>query len=186
MKTIEIDGTRIKLRLWDTAGQERFHSLAPIYYRGATTAILCYDLTSKNSFAKIKRWVQELQENVDYEMIMVIVANKLDKEKFREVPMQEGRDYAQSIASGFFEVSAKTGQGVNDLFLYIGKRLLNYRRPNSEFNDEGLKVGVSPLSQHLGSPLEPNKGTGELSSPEYSIPSQSPPQQQSKRSGCCS
>jgi Ras-related protein Rab-21 len=77
MKTIEIDGTRIKLRLWDTAGQERFHSLvslhhqahnAPIYYRGATTAILCYDLTSKNSFAKIKRWVQELQENVDYEM----------------------------------------------------------------------------------------------------------------------
>eukprot|EP01119_Soliformovum_irregulare_P009549 TRINITY_DN2296_c0_g1_i1.p1 TRINITY_DN2296_c0_g1~~TRINITY_DN2296_c0_g1_i1.p1 ORF type:complete len:127 (-),score=9.52 TRINITY_DN2296_c0_g1_i1:442-822(-) len=63
-KTLWITNSRIRLQLWDTAGQERFRSLAPMYYRGAAAALLVYDVTSPETFKKVKEWVRELKTNV--------------------------------------------------------------------------------------------------------------------------
>lgn len=64
-RTITVDDCTIKYEIWDTAGQERYHSLAPMYYRGAACAIVVYDITNASSFQRAKNWVKELQKQVD-------------------------------------------------------------------------------------------------------------------------
>jgi len=84
MKNMVIDEKKIKLQIWDTAGQERFKSLTPMYYRDAKAALLVYDITSAASFTKVKEWVNELRVGVPYDILLVVVGNKLDKAEAEE------------------------------------------------------------------------------------------------------
>ncbi|KAF3424173.1 hypothetical protein E2986_07147 [Frieseomelitta varia] len=60
-QTVCLDDTTVKFEIWDTAGQERYHSLAPMYYRGAQAAIVVYDITNQDTFVRAQTWVKELQ-----------------------------------------------------------------------------------------------------------------------------
>ena len=60
-QTVALNDTTVKFEIWDTAGQERYHSLAPMYYRGAAAAIVVYDITNRDTFQRAKQWVKELQ-----------------------------------------------------------------------------------------------------------------------------
>ncbi|XP_020866027.1 ras-related protein RABF2b [Arabidopsis lyrata subsp. lyrata] len=60
-QTLAVNDATVKFEIWDTAGQERYHSLAPMYYRGAAAAIIVFDVTNQASFERAKKWVQELQ-----------------------------------------------------------------------------------------------------------------------------
>ena len=73
-KTIEVPefNCKVKINLWDTAGQERFHALGPIYYRDAEGALLVYDTTDADSFAKVKTWVKELRKMVGSDIVLCI------------------------------------------------------------------------------------------------------------------
>jgi len=122
-KTIWVDGSRCRLQLWDTAGQERFRSLAPMYYRGAAAAVLVYDVTSPETFKKVKEWVKELRTNVFEEIILVVVGNQVDK-PYPKVTKEEAAEYAASIGALFFETSAKKNMGIEELFLEIAKLLV--------------------------------------------------------------
>ena len=76
-KTIERDdNSRCRFEIWDTAGQERYHSLAPMYYRGARGCVVVYDITSTHSFEKAQSWVNELQQSGSPDMIISLVGNK--------------------------------------------------------------------------------------------------------------
>ncbi|KAL3345645.1 hypothetical protein AABB24_024547 [Solanum stoloniferum] len=86
--TLAVNNATVKFEIWDTAGQERYHSLAPMYYRGAAAAIIVYDITSSDSFAKAKKWVQELQKQGNSNMIMALAGNKADLEDRRNVPAE--------------------------------------------------------------------------------------------------
>ena len=123
------DETVVKYQIWDTAGQERFHSLAPMYYRGAQAALVVYDLTDDNSFQKAKSWVKELQTQGDANVFIALVGNKLDKEQFRKVPSHDAKQYAESQHLLFMETSAKTGVNVIDLFTAIAKQLPKSQKP---------------------------------------------------------
>ncbi|CAN6481759.1 unnamed protein product [Victoria cruziana] len=61
-QTVAVEGRSVKFEIWDTAGQERYHSLAPMYYRGAAAAIVVYDMTNPDSFDRAKKWVEELRQ----------------------------------------------------------------------------------------------------------------------------
>merc|ERR1712029_598560 len=117
-KKLNIGGQRAHLSIWDTAGQERFHALGPIYYRDANGAILVYDITDADSFAKVKNWVKELRKMLGTDISLAIAGNKTDLEKQRHVSLQQAEEYAKSVGSTHFNTSAKMNKGIEELFLH--------------------------------------------------------------------
>ena len=86
---------------------ERFRSLAPMYYRGALSALLVYDVTNVESFEEVKGWAEELRSNVETNLIVVVVGNKIDLAKHRVVTERQGKAFADGIGALFFETSAR-------------------------------------------------------------------------------
>lgn len=117
------EGIPHKLQIWDTAGQEKYHSLAPLYYRGAAAAIIVYDITNQQSFNTLKDWVTELQSQAPRDMVLVIAGNKCDLQSSREVETSTAQRYAEEMGAAFFETSAKDDDGIRDIFTEIVKRL---------------------------------------------------------------
>lgn len=123
-KNLNITGRRITLNIWDTAGQERYHALGPIYYRDSNGAIVVYDITDEDSFKKAKNWVRELRKMLGDSCVLCIVGNKTDLEKKRTVSVGEAEEYAASVGAKHYFTSAKQSRGIQELFLDLGKRLI--------------------------------------------------------------
>ena len=115
-KNATINGANIRLLLYDTAGQEKFKSLIPMYIRDANIIIVVYDITIKDSFTHTSHWVNETKDLKREDAIFVLVGNKIDLNDKRQVSTQEGQNYANEKEFIFFEVSARTGQGIHELF----------------------------------------------------------------------
>ncbi|XP_062616227.1 ras-related protein Rab-24-like isoform X2 [Saccostrea cucullata] len=143
-KKIQALGKRVTLNIWDTAGSERYQSMTKMYYRGARAAILCYDLTDKSSFDKIRYWVGELQENEQY-CRMYICGTKKDlidnDSKTRAVSVNEAQVIAQDLQTDCFETSSLTGENVDAVFQRIGedyiRNMHNYPENQPKTQDNG-------------------------------------------------
>uniref|UniRef100_U5EW99 small monomeric GTPase n=1 Tax=Corethrella appendiculata TaxID=1370023 RepID=U5EW99_9DIPT len=122
-QTVCIDQVTVKFEIWDTAGQERYHSLAPMYYRGAQAAIVVYDIQNADSFARAKTWVKELQRQASPNIVIALAGNKADLSNSRVVDYEEAKQYADENGLLFMETSAKTALNVNDIFLAIAEKL---------------------------------------------------------------
>jgi len=122
-QTVVVGDYTVKFEIWDTAGQERYHSLAPMYYRGAAAAIVVYDITSAPSFGRAKTWVKELQRQGSQDVVIALAGNKVDREAERKVSADEARKYAEENGLAFIETSAKTNINVRELFLAIARKL---------------------------------------------------------------
>jgi len=122
-QTVCLDDTTVKFEIWDTAGQERYHSLAPMYYRGAQAAIVVYDVTNTDSLERAKAWVKELQRQASPNIVIALAGNKADLTTQRIVEYEEASNYAEENGLLFLETSAKTALNVNEIFLAIAKKL---------------------------------------------------------------
>jgi len=122
-QTVCLNDTTVKFEIWDTAGQERYHSLAPMYYRGAQAAIVVYDITSYDSFDRAKKWVKELQRQGNPNIVIALAGNKVDLASKRTVEIEESQAYSEENGILFMETSAKTAANVNELFVAIAKKL---------------------------------------------------------------
>ncbi len=124
-KVVLSNGSMVKLHIWDTSGQERFRAMTNLYYRDAQVAILTYDITNESSFSSIDFWIQELKYKVENEnMILCLVGNKCDvNSNERKITTTKGKNFAMDNNMIFFETSAKTGEGVKDLFVTIANKV---------------------------------------------------------------
>jgi Ras-related protein Rab-22 len=115
----------INFKIWDTAGQEKYHSLAPMYYRGAAAAIVVYDITKKRSFKTLQNWVNELITLGPENIVICIAGNKADLNNEREIDFEMALNYAKEVGDDTvcLETSAKEDTNVNMLFKQIAKRL---------------------------------------------------------------
>ena len=129
-KVVLGNGSMVKLHIWDTSGQERFRAMTNLYYRDAQVAILTYDITNESSFSSIEFWIQELKYKVENEnMILCLVGNKCDvNSNERKITTQKGKNFAQDNNMIFFEASAKTGEGVKDLFVTIANKVYEQQK----------------------------------------------------------
>ncbi|CAH9106070.1 unnamed protein product [Cuscuta europaea] len=139
--TLSVDNTTVKFEIWDTAGQERYHSLAPMYYRGAAAAIIVFDISNLESFDRAKKWVKELQKQGNPKMVMALAGNKADMEDKRKVTAEEAKVYAEENGLFYMETSAKTAQNVNEVFSEIAKRL---PRAQTSLNQSGMVLVDRP------------------------------------------
>ncbi|CCH43933.1 Ras-related protein [Wickerhamomyces ciferrii] len=123
-QTIQLDDTTtIKFEIWDTAGQERYKSLAPMYYRNANAAIVVYDITQESSLERAKAWTKELQRQANQDIVIALAGNKVDLESQRQVPKEIAETFASEEGLLFFEVSAKSGEGIKEIFTKIAEKL---------------------------------------------------------------
>ena len=122
-KTIKCgNGKILKLEIWDTAGQERYRSVTKLFYKDANAAILVYDITNKFSFEEIQNyWFGQVKDSAPENIIIAIVANKLDLYENEQVDETIARKYAQDNNALFACTSAKNTSGIEDLFIEIAK-----------------------------------------------------------------
>ena len=117
---------KIKYEIWETAGQEKYRSINKIFYQDTSIAILVLDITRKDTFEALKNyWYGELRDNAPKEVIIAIAANKCDLYEYEEVSHDEIESFAKSINALYEQTSAKTGEGIKDLFNSIGYKLLS-------------------------------------------------------------
>lgn len=113
----EIKSPIFKYQIWDTGGQLRYHSIVKQYLRGATIVIYAFDITDRISFINLQLWVENVKNAIDEGKYMcVVVGNKLDIEKNRQVDIKEAQEYAKILGTQYFEVSAKKNKNINHLF----------------------------------------------------------------------
>lgn len=144
-RLINIDHHQIKLQIWDTAGQESFRSITRSYYRDAAGALLVYDITRRESFNHLTRWLEEARQNGNPNMTIMLIGNKSDLEHRRAVSTKEGELFAQENGLVFMETSAKTAANVETAFIKTAENIYEKIKeglydPSREGN--GVKIGV--------------------------------------------
>ncbi|KAI0497695.1 ras-related protein RABA5a [Dendrobium catenatum] len=118
-----IDGKEIKAQIWDTAGQERFRAVTSAYYRGAVGALIVYDISRRQTFENVGRWLNELNTHSDMNVVTILVGNKSDLKDSREVSMEEGKALAEVEGLFFMETSALDSSNVATAFQTVVKEI---------------------------------------------------------------
>ena len=114
---------KVKLNIYDTAGQERFMSVCKSVYQRSDGIILVYDITRRESFEYIPKWIKQIKE-FNQDLPIILFGNKIDDEDNRIVSFEEGKKYAEDNNMDFFETSAKNGRYVNEAFIHFGNKLI--------------------------------------------------------------
>ncbi|XP_044260484.1 ras-related protein Rab-35 [Tribolium madens] len=131
IKTVSIDGQKVKLQIWDTAGQERFRTITSTYYRGTHGVIVVYDVTNGESFANVKRWLHEIEQNCDV-VNRVLVGNKNDTPDRKVVLTEDAQRFADTMNIQLFETSAKDNVNVEEMFMAITRLVLRSKQEMKE------------------------------------------------------
>ena len=144
LKTLEINGKKVKLQIWDTAGQERFKNITASYYRGGHGVLVVYDITDRESFTNLNSWLIEIEKNANKNVFKLLIGNKSDLEPQRQVQFDEGKAFAESNGMKFIETSAKTDQKVKEAFETLTKEIikdnLNRNKPLSDDEKHKIKL----------------------------------------------
>ena len=140
-KYIKVKDASVKVLLWDTAGQEKFRNIARQYYKGANGVLLIYDVCDRKTYERIGFWMDELKQNNEIEQLYIIlVGNKIDLEEKRVVTREEAEKYAEDNNINYLEVSAKTGEGILDLFNEVTKGTMDKVFNDQDNNEDKEKI----------------------------------------------
>jgi len=136
IKTVEIEGKRVKLQIWDTAGQERFRTITTAYYRGAMGILLVYDVTDEQSFLNIRNWIRNIEQHASDSVQKILIGNKCDMTQDKVIATERGQELADEYSIKFFETSAKTDANVKKAFIAIATDIVE-KKSMPEDKDHG-------------------------------------------------
>lgn len=142
-KVIGYNGQNIKLNLWDTAGQEKFRTLTTSYYKGANAVVFVYDITDRDSFFQLRDWIMETTRHVGNDYIGVIAGNKVDLDAERVVKTDELIHLAEELEMPIFEVSAKDGTNIPEMFNTVVDLVMTEEMKKSTLS-EGYDLNMDP------------------------------------------
>ncbi|GKZ68084.1 Ras-protein Rab-11A [Aspergillus niger] len=134
-RSIQVDSKTIKAQIWDTAGQERYRAITSAYYRGAVGALLVYDISKHQTYDNVNRWLKELRDHADSNIVIMLVGNKSDLRHLRAVPTEEAKQFASENNLSFIETSALDASNVELAFQNILTEI--YRIVSSKALDGG-------------------------------------------------
>jgi len=141
IKTVEVDGKKIKLQIWDTAGQERFRTITTAYYRGAMGILLIYDVTDDNSFQNIRGWMRNIQQHASEGTNQILIGNKADMKDHRVISPEAGKALADEYGMAFYETSAKQNVNVAEAFYSITRDIkIRLEKDNVKSNEPKLQL----------------------------------------------
>ncbi|KAL1848091.1 Rab GTPase ypt31 [Paecilomyces lecythidis] len=143
-RSIQVDSKTIKAQIWDTAGQERYRAITSAYYRGAVGALLVYDISKHQTYDNVTRWLKELRDHADSNIVIMLVGNKSDLRHLRAVPTEEAKQFASDNNLSFIETSALDASNVELAFQNILTEI--YRIVSSKALDNG-ESGQNPLGE---------------------------------------
>lgn len=122
-KIEQINDTKVKIQIWDTAGQERYKSITKTYYKGAKGALIVYDISRKESFLNVDKWIGDLKEYGEENVCVILVGNKCDLENNRQVSTDEVSKKAEQYKIGFCETSALSAKNIDLAFQMLIKKI---------------------------------------------------------------
>ncbi|XP_027597902.1 ras-related protein Rab-15 isoform X5 [Pipra filicauda] len=132
MKTIEVDGIKVRIQIWDTAGQERYQTITKQYYRRAQGIFLVYDISSERSYQHIVKWASDVDEYAPDGVQKILIGNKADEEHKRQVPKEHGLQLAREYGMDFYETSACSNLNIKESFTRLTELVLQAHRKELE------------------------------------------------------
>ena len=132
-KNIHINEQIYRIQIWDTAGQENFRSITRAYFKNCVCAMVVYDITCRKSFENVQNWLQDVHDQSPETVLIALIGNKVDLEDKRVVSTDEGQDYAAQNSLLFMETSAKSGEGVEEIFKKTAQEI--EKKINNNFYD---------------------------------------------------
>ncbi|KAJ8288010.1 hypothetical protein COCON_G00006690 [Conger conger] len=115
-RTVQLGSATVKAQIWDTAGLERYRAITSAYYRGAMGALLVYDIAKQLTYESVERWLKELYDHADPNIVVMLVGNKSDLASLRAVPTEEAKEFAEKNSLLFIETSALESTNVEAAF----------------------------------------------------------------------
>jgi len=135
------DGSVANLEIWDTAGQESYLSITRSYYRGTDCCLLVYDVTRRESFEHLPRWLNEAKMNAaNPNLVLMLVANKVDLDHMRNVSRAEGKAFADLHGMLFTELTAKNQKKVEQIFVDSAQKVLAVQKSNPRSKSPAVKL----------------------------------------------
>jgi small GTP-binding protein len=133
-KKFEIEGVSIKAQIWDTAGQERYKSITNAYYKGSKGAFIVYDITRKETFDSVDKWISDLKQSGDKKITILLIGNKNDLDNQRQISKEQGEEKAKSFGVAFLETSAFNGYNLDKAFDLMIKEV--YDKCHAELDED--------------------------------------------------
>merc|ERR1711976_504564 len=155
-RSIQTENKTIKAQIWDTAGQERYRAITSAYYRGAVGALLVYDISKQITFENVERWLNELRDHADSNIVIMLVGNKSDLKHLRAVSTDEAAQFAEKHGLSFIETSALESTNVEEAFQQILTEIYNITGRNT--GDTGSKSDNVSTGQTINPVADPPAG----------------------------
>ena len=134
-KQFTVENHQIKAQIWDTAGQERYKAITSAYYKGAKGAFVVYDITRKNTFETVNKWVSDISAAADKKITLILIGNKNDLEDQRQVTKEMGEEKAKELGLAFMETSACSGENLDKAFQLMINEI--YKKSKEDIIGEG-------------------------------------------------
>ncbi|GER36702.1 RAB GTPase homolog A2B [Striga asiatica] len=157
-RTLQVEGKTVKAQIWDTAGQERYRAITSAYYRGAVGALVVYDITKRQTFENVQRWLRELRDHADSNIVIMLAGNKSDLNHLRVVAERDANLFAEKEGLSFLETSALEALNVEkafqtillDIYQIISRKALAAQEAVAPLPGQGttIKVGDSASSNN--------------------------------------